>query len=298
MMKHRKAIMAGVLGLMALFYAGDWLWSLVMEPLESLRQRQQTLQRDVESRQEELAKARKASKELAAWAERSLPADPQVARSVYQAWLLELVNRVGLTRPSVDSAQASDRGGYYSIVFSMQAQGSLEKWVRFLHEFYRAGHLHQIRSLAVTPMGKSEQFDVVLSIEALAIPGGDRGDRLTDELADRLAFENLDEYRVIALRNLFAVSGSNVDPAEETYLTAIQHVNGVPEAWFSVRGQTSPERAVVKVRPGDTLTLGPFVATVVQIAEDDAVLESGGERWLVGIGENLSQSIALPPGLW
>jgi hypothetical protein len=296
MMKHRKAILAGVLALMALWYASGWLWSLVTDPIAGLRQKQESLQKDIEKRRLELAEGRKAAKQLAAWAKRSLPADPQVARSAYQAWLLELVNRIGLTRPAVDSTQPSDRGGHYSITFSLQARGPLDKWIRFLYEFYRAGHLHQIRSMGMTPVGKNEQLDVSLAIETLSLPGAGAGPRLSDEAADRLAFESLEDYQAIALRNLFSVGGG-ADPAEQTVLTAIHHVSGVPEAWFTLRQETDPERAVVKLRPGDTLILGLFHGKVVEIAEDDVVLESGRQRWLLGIGENLSQALSLPPEL-
>ena len=107
MLQHRKKILLAVLGLLLLGYGGDWLWSVVMEPIQSLRQKQQTLERTSQRRELELAKARKAAKTLADWTTESLPADPQVARSLYQAWLLQLVNRVGLTSPAVDSTQPS-----------------------------------------------------------------------------------------------------------------------------------------------------------------------------------------------
>ena len=132
--------------MLALFYAGDWMWTAVTEPLRSLRQKRQSLEKDVDKRMTELAQMRKAAKTLAAWERQSLPSDPQIARSVYQAWLLQLVGRVGLASPAVDSTQPSERNGYYSMTFSLQARGPLEKWTQLLYEFYRTGHLHQIRS--------------------------------------------------------------------------------------------------------------------------------------------------------
>jgi Tfp pilus assembly protein PilO len=291
---QRKTILVAVFGLLLLAYAGDWARSLVMAPLDNLRRKQASLKKDVENRRQELAQARQAAKELADWERQSLPSDPQIARSVYQAWLLQLVSRVGLSNPSVDSTQPGARGGYYSITFSLQARGTLEKWTRWLYEFYRAGHLHQIRSLSITPIGKKEQLDVMLSIEALVLPGADRPDRLSDETSDRLAFERLEDYRPIVLRNLFSLSGS-ADPMDQTYLTGIHHLNGRPEAWFTLRGEADPDRAVIKLRAGQDLAVGQFHGTVLEITDDDVILESGGERWLLAIGEHLGQAFALPP---
>lgn len=294
MLHHRKKLLLAVLGLGLLFYGSDWIWSVVMDPLQALRQKQQTLQKDITRRELELAKARKATKTLAAWAAESLPGDPQVARSVYQAWLLQLVSRVGLHAPAVDSTQPSARNGYVSITFSLQARGTLEQWTQFLYEFHRAGLLHQIHSLAITPITKKEQLDVNLTIDALVLPGAARTDRLNEETSDRLAFSRLADYQPIVTRNLFGASGA-VDPTDQTYLTGIQHVNGEPEAWFTLRNPTDPERAVVKLRRGQNLVIGPFQGQVVEIGDDDVILEADGERWLVALGENLGEAFALPP---
>lgn len=293
MLQHRKKILLAILGLMLAFYGSDWMWSLVTEPLQSQRQKQQTLAKDIARRELEVAKARKATKTLAAWATESLPAEPQVARSLYQAWLLELVSRAGLSSPSVDSTQPGARNGYVSITFSLQARGTLQQWTQFLYEFYRAGLLHQIRALAITPIAQREQLDISLSIEALILPGAEQSEVLSEQTADRLAFERLQEYQPIVVRNLFG-GGAAADPTDQTYLTGIHAVNGEPEAWFTLRYQTDPERAVVKLRRGQRLVIGQFQAQVVEIAEDDVILEADGEHWLVGLGENLGEAFALP----
>lgn len=294
MTKSSKNILLAAFAILLLAYAGDWLWTALTEPIQTLRGKRQTLQKDIAARMLDLAKARKAAKELAVWEKQSLPSEPQVARSVYQAWLLQLVGRVGLDNPTVDSTQPSERNGFSSITFSLQARGSLEKWTHFLYEFYRAGHLHQIRSMSITPIGKKEQLDIVLAIEALVLPGADRSDRLSTQTADQLAFQRLADYQPIVLRNLFSIS-ANADPMDQTYLTGVHYVNAVPEAWFTLRGEANPDRAVVKLRLGQSLTVGQFNGKLVEIAEEDVVFQSGGERWLIALGENLGQAFALPP---
>jgi hypothetical protein len=294
MSKSTKNILIAALAMLLVAYAGDWMWTAVTEPLRSLRQKRQSLEKELDKRTTELAQARKAAKMLAVWEKQSLPSDPQIARSVYQAWLLQLVGRVGLANPAVDSTQPSEKNGYYSMTFSLQARGPLEKWTRFLYDFYRAGHLHQIRSMSITPLGKEEQLDIVLAIEALILPDADRSDRLSEEVSDQLAFSRLSDYQPIVLRNLFSIT-AKADPMDQTYLTAIHYVNAVPEAWFTLRGESDPDRAVVKLRLTQNMVVGQFSGKVVEIADDGVVFQSGGERWLLGLGENLGQAFALPP---
>ncbi len=296
MTQHREKILVALFVLLLLVFGGDRVVSYLQGPLQARRSTAERLANEIEKRAARLAQARKAAKELASWEQRSLPSDPVAARSAYQAWLLDLVNRLELVNPNVSSGEPALRGGmYYTVNFSLQAAGTLEQWTQFLFEFYRAGYLHQIRSIGFTPVGKKGQIILSLAIEALALPGADRSDGLPEETSDRLAFEKLEDYRVIAERNLFGPGGS-VDPTDHAYLTAINHVNGQPEAWFTLRTETDPDRSLLKVRVGTPLKVGQFHATVVEIDREDVILEAAGQRWILAIGESLAQAFALPPG--
>ncbi len=291
--KYRKHILYGVLGAMLLSYVGDQILQNVLEegPLQERRREIARLETQIEKREGRLMKAKEIGKQLDVLKARSLPADTEIARSLYQAWLLELVNFVELSSPNVDSGQPlSRRGLFYAISFSVRGRGTLEQLVRFLYEFYSAGHLHQIRSLAITPLKGTENLDLSVSIEALVLPSADRSGRLTNLRSDRLAHGSLSDYDVIVSRNLFGAGGAS-DATDFTYLTAVNYVDGQPEAWFDLR----TESKLLKLQPGQTLRIGPFEGTIAEIADSDVVLTSGDERWLLTVGENLAQASAVPP---
>ena len=63
----------------------------VTSSLDKRVQAKERLEKRLRARRAELAQARTAVKQLAVWQRESLDSDPQVARSRYQAWLLELV---------------------------------------------------------------------------------------------------------------------------------------------------------------------------------------------------------------
>ncbi|MBN2477562.1 MAG: hypothetical protein JXB62_23345 [Pirellulales bacterium] len=295
MMQYRKQILAAIFGLMLLFYGGDWLLKTVLRgPLQKRRSQTARLEKTIELREQQLANVRKAKQILAVWQSQSLPGNVEVARSLYRGWLLELVRHVDLAGHSVESGEPLRRKDrYWLLPFTVRGRGSLEQLTKFLFEFYRAPHLHQIGSIGITPSQNGEQLDLSFSIEALALPGADRTDRLASGSSNRLASASLEDYHVILQRNLFAVGGS-LDAVEHTYLDGVvSAAGGRPQAWFGLR--LSGEQR--KLHEGEQLTVGGFTATIVEIAveDHDVVLEADGQRWLLSLGENLTEAFALPP---
>ena len=202
------------------------------------------LRDDIAKRELDLAKFRKASRESKPGKAQSLPSDTEVARSLYQAWLVELVGSAGLSNPNVDSGEPVSRKGMYnSLSFSVRGRGTLKQLTKFLFDFYRADHLHQIQSLSLTPVPRLEELDFAISIEALSLDNAAHKDQLSDHVSDRLASEDLADYQSIVERNLFGVGGGGADEADFAYLTAIIEVNGQPEAWFTLRLRTIAQAA-------------------------------------------------------
>jgi hypothetical protein len=298
-MINRKNLLLLVLGVILAFYAGEWLLNtLLRAPLEARQNKTRQLENELQRGKKDLAQARKAGRELVAWQRQSLPSDTEVARSLYRGWLLELVQHVGLADPNVNSGDPVTKKGIYSALgFSVRGRGTLEQLTKFLFEFYSAGHLHRISSLGITPLQKSRELDLSITIEALALPEADRKDRLTTERFDRLApadlkgtLATLDDYRSIVDRNLFAVGGG-LDPTDRTYLSAVNSVDGEPEAWFLLRDTDE----LLKLRKGSTLQVGQFSGKLVDIDGADVILESDGQRWLLTVGDSLTDAYALPP---
>ncbi len=292
MNKHRKKLLMGVIGLIAVLYLGDWLIKNLLEgPLETRRRTQARLEKNIEKQQETLARARKAGKQLSVWEEQSLPSNTEVASSTYQVWLLQVIQRSGLSAQGVNSSEPVTRKGIYSLLsFSARANGTLEQLTKFLFEFYRAGHLHQIRSLSITPNPKTGELDLNISVEAMVLPSSGRDKEFTTQTSDRLASETFEDYMSIAQRNLFDVGGG-LDPTDQTVLTTVIYVDNEPEVWFSLRGTDE----LLRLKKGDRLEIGQFSGTLAEIEDSDVIIESDGERWLLSIGENLTQATALPP---
>lgn len=291
-MKYRKHILAAILGAMVLLAGGDWLLRNVLEsPLQTRRARADRLEKSIDAKRSQLADARRAGRQLQVWWSQCLPSDAEVARSLYQAWLLELVVHVGLADPNVDPGNPINRKGLYqALPYTVRGRGTLEQLTKFLFEFYSADHLHQIRALGITPLAKSDELNLTISIEALVLAGADRQDRLSSKRSDRLASDGLDDYRVIVRRNLFGVGGTP-EAVQYTVLTRVTYVDDRPQATFTM--QTTDEKFTAG--KGESFQIGPFRATVIEIEDSDVVIESDGQRWLLTLGDSLGDAFALPP---
>jgi len=171
--KYRKYILLAIFGAMVCYSGSDWLLGQFSGPLASLEHRKVELRHEIRQVERQLDHAHKTAKEMDLWKAQSLPSDVEQARSAYREWLLELVGHVQFVDPNVDSGEPVNRKGMAhatSLSFSLRARGTLAQLTRFLYDFYSAGHLHQIRSLSITPVQGTEALDLAISIEALVLP--------------------------------------------------------------------------------------------------------------------------------
>ena len=288
--------------------AGWFLFSAWRAPLNALRTRRDNLKSEIASKELLALRSKKLQERLDEWNRRSLPSDPQIARSLYQGWLFGLAKEVGFdgTKVDVTGEGGQTAGVYRALRFTVQARATLKKLTEFLYKFESAGHLHQVRSLTLDPTAGSDKIALTFVIEALSLPGSDRQNALSEEPAERLAASDVDDYhKAITERNLFAPykrpSGPpptppeppEFDPGKYAHITAIvAGIDGQPEVWVIAR--TTGESFTL--REGDSFDIGDLHAKVIRINERDAEIEFDGQRWLVWLGDNLREASKLPDG--
>jgi hypothetical protein len=302
----RQYLLGGVMLVMASYFGGTWLLNhWIQGPLEAAKRETAQRRKQIKDLESGLAKLREAGKMLEVWEQQSLPENAEVARSLYQAWLVELVEDIELTNPSVTSSEPTTRRGlYHSLSFSVRGRGTLEQLTRFLFAFYQTDLLHTVRTLSITPMQRSEQLDLSLSIEALALIGGSNAmagssqesifeefRRRTWRASERLAVPDVDTYWTsIVRRNVFGMGGTP-DPTDSAFLTSINQIDGQPEVWFTLRATNE----LIKLRTGERLQVGPLSLEIAEVLGPDVILRVDDERWLLTLGDRLTDAYALPP---
>ncbi len=286
----RQHILLAFLLLLGLFQLGDYvLNSMIQAPLEKLRSEQEALQEDIEKREKLLSEARVAGKKIELWKKKSLPSDVETARSLYRNWLLEVIREAKLQNATVGSGAPANRYGLYrAMPFDVKARGTLLQLTNALFRFYNSDQLHEIKSVRITPVGNSGQFDISLGIEALIIPGSKRKSLNTGK-AKWLASADPRDYAIIARDNLFGIGVNNQDPMKLTILSAVTSRNGRPLAWITelITGR------VIKVPPQGAFETVALSGRVVQIEQDSAIIESGGQRMKLTIGQSFAQGTVI-----
>lgn len=298
-------IAAGALALVAAKYGYDFVSSEYSARYDQLGQ----LEQDLASRKALILRGQRSSRQMREWERRSLPPDPNLGRTLYHNWLVQLADQAKLSGVQISSTTPISRGdAYKKLTYSVHARGSLEQVTRFMYDFYRANHLHLVRSLTLTPEADQKGLDFLATVEALMVPTAEERATLGTEKSDRLAWSKWEDYQQpIVERNLFAPYTPPPPPPRETpvvkptvkppgpppfdvakfaYLTAILDVHGKPQAWLHVR--TTGE--LLKLHAGDEFKVGEMHALVMSIERRGMQYSAAGKLHWLTLGKNLREA--------
>lgn len=296
----RERILAVAAGALVALLAGQFLWSTVTAPIRDRQTRLDTLSQQVDNKARRFRNLQRAKARLIEWNRRSLPSDLQTGRLLYENWLLETVARARFQHKRVESAESRPhRGLFVTFPYTIRGQASLDQLTRFLFDFYSAGHLHQIRRLTIRPAERSAGFEIVMTVEAAAMPTADRRDKLCEEPSHRLGKTELSEYqKAIAQRNVFAphtpaaVVASPLDPSRFVYVTGITEKDGKSQVWM--RARMSGEKFTLS--EGEEFHTAGLQGTVKRIGQREVELEIDGKARVIPLGESLQPRNG-PPGM-
>ncbi|HEV7281656.1 MAG TPA: hypothetical protein VGN57_15750 [Pirellulaceae bacterium] len=203
-MTQRERILGGAVGLLVagflLYFVGGWflgIFSWRADEIDRL-----TDQRDKLARSVRMGTA--AREDLAAFEQRSLPGELEVAKTRYQDWLLGVAEREGLQRVVLTrGAEPAVKGVGNEVAYNFTAFGRLPQVVDFLHEIYRVNALHRVSTLRMQPTADLRYLKVTMTLQALWIDTNE-GTRIPTEPGERLAFADVAAYqKAISDRNIF-----------------------------------------------------------------------------------------------
>jgi len=168
-MNQRERLLAIAVG--GLFAALLITWGLgKYRTALSFRQQALTAQRDQQKQiHEQLVNGEYANRYMGEYLVRSLPPNPERAKSIYKQWLLETIESNELVAANVSANRSRLIGGLYQrMEFRVNGQTDIPNFVELLHDFYAKDYLHRIRDFSLTPM-KEGNFKVELSIDVIAL---------------------------------------------------------------------------------------------------------------------------------
>jgi hypothetical protein len=202
------------------------------------------LEGEIKKRKQQVFAGQVATKKISEYETRSLPPDVQVTRTQYQDWLLNEIQKAGLTKPDVAfKVQMPEGDLLVRQSFTASAKGTLPQIVDLLYAFYSVDWLHRVTQLRLRPVKDSKLLEVTLSIEALSLRKAKEAPQLEPRPGKRLALADRDAYRkAIADRNLFGPPNNapkiSITGSKDVYLgrTADLTVKGTdPDTYDKVR---------------------------------------------------------------
>lgn len=294
MTPRTKILALGGLAVLLLYGADVTYRHWFDEPARELQSQLDRLDTQLREADDASATARKASRSMSEFAARSLPYDPELARSLYQDWLLQLVELHHLEAASVDAGtpdrvEVKSRTGQkkrrllaHRFGMTLRAKTTLPQLISLLAEFRHAGHLHKIRTISLVPLGTGAELDVNLTIDVLSLQGADRKDSLSEWVRDGDDGDPQIVYADLLRRNLFA-RGLPQALAHIRLQAITVDKQGRMEAWLAAG---SPASTQILAR-GESLDLAVHQVTVEEIQSDKVRLNINQSQHWIAIGQYL-----------
>jgi hypothetical protein len=207
----REKIFVAIAGFVGTLVIGFFVYGWVAGQFSKRAQEKVRLLEDIKKFDRTAMQGSAAARKIAEFEKRSLPANPEIARTRYQSWLVTEMEAAELVEPDVHfmSAAGGDKDLFVKQTFAAEAVGTLPQLVKLLHSFYELDWLHRITRLTLRPVKDSKLLDIGLQIEALSLRKATSVDKLQPRPSNRLLFASNDEYYdIIVGRNLFGPRNS------------------------------------------------------------------------------------------
>lgn len=202
-MNQRERYLAIGVGVLLLLVVGWFVQGWIAGAFDRRQQEITKLQGDLNTQNRRVDQGRRAARTISQFEERSLPANPDVARSLYHDWLLREMGEAGLIDPTVKTKSTQEEKNLYVLQeFAVEAKGTLPQVVDLLHAFYSVDWLHRMKHFSAKPIKDSKLLDVRMDVQTLSLKNTSVAD-LAERPAQRLKLPTRQAYHdLIVSRNL------------------------------------------------------------------------------------------------
>ena len=202
-MNQRERYLAIAVGVSLAAVVGWFVQGWIAGAFDRRQQEITRLQGDLNGQNRRVDLGRKAARTIAAFEERSLPANPDVARSHYHDWLLREMGEAGLIDPTVKTKSSlEEKNLYVQQEFAIEAKGTLPQLVDLLHAFYSVDWLHRMKHFSAKPIKDSKLLDIRMDVQTLSLKNASAVE-LVVRPAQRLRLPDRQAYHdLIVNRNL------------------------------------------------------------------------------------------------
>jgi hypothetical protein len=311
-MSRREKKLTAAIAALLLLMAGYRGYNKYQAAVEQYQSAQLSAEQTLSEARVAVDRGHRARSRLLQWRKASLPANHDIARSLYQDWLRQELTKASIQvkelrdiTSGLNTVRPGQMANYRPFTFSVHAQATLEELAKFLQQFYTAPHLHTIStaSLKATatpkPTTHGQALDIKFTIEALAVPGCRRTDQLASQLTEisptNRNFEQL--LKTIQDRNPFTTYQAKPETTETAKKLGPPTDDAAKQAkvtemtyggsgWrLAIRRQDSGQ--LLYFRTGDHIHIGQFEGTIGGMDGRQVLIETASEKRTLRLGQSL-----------
>lgn len=168
-MNQRERLLSIAVGGLMVAFALSWGLGKYRSALNSRRLALTLQQNQQEQINQQLINGEYANRYMGEYLIRSLPPNPEKAKSTYKKWLLETVVSNQVAKPNVSANSSRAIGGLYQrFEFRVSGQTDVPNLIELLHDFYAKDYLHRIRDFSLVPTIDGG-YKLDMSIDAIAL---------------------------------------------------------------------------------------------------------------------------------
>lgn len=290
-------------------YFGTMAWrSSYKAPREKIAAHKAKLQQDIDLGKQNLTIMQQTVQNHTTLFSRSFPLNRIAAQTQYQMWLIQLAEFCAMESTHVTIGEYKPGRGYATEQFQVKTSCTMPQLYRFLYEFYWSSYLHRINSLDIRSLERSDLLEVAIIVEGLTL--AKTNPQAPYPLVDqfpistplrRMTSGPYKAYDEVAKMELFRYSAPGIDNANYLLLTGTPSVTDAvsdKKVAYS-RWKLETEDRSFSLKKGERLAVGSFEGVIDEIDEDMVVLrQNNGYRWVINLGDKLSDAVAVPPDLF
>ena len=296
--KREKQLLL-VAGILAVSVMVPLLFSLYGGSSGTVFLQRNALRKEVETLEQTVEKKAAIQRKLDDYVNRSLPPMGTTTREKYLNMLYDQASDCGFKDVKVNSTASSGSStpktakssGYQTFSYKLTGKASLNSLTKLLQRFYGAELLQLIKSLSIKPLDQSNNMDISMDIEAIALDTAKRTPTIELNPGSNATILETLESQVLKIneRALFSMyrppAPANsappvpVQPEQEfteamyTYVSAILEVNGVYQVWIDRRLKGDK----LKLRLGDHLDIDGIDCVIRDITLDKITIAAKEE---------------------
>jgi hypothetical protein len=300
----RQQILLGLLVVVGIGLGGDWAYrTWVEEPFrkqEAEQAKQEKAQADVHDR---TIKAKTLVRDLIQFEDRSLPANPTIARQAYQAWWWQLLKSYPIANPTVDISQPRPRSltktskkdaqsDFHEFSVTVRGVAALEIVIDLLADFHDTPFLHRIDGLNLTPINQGRSLSFVITASAISLRTATQTEQLPGQspgtlilAADPTPGESPANLPADETTGQVPPSAADADPLTLTRPRAALPVTTAPDPSAAAAARPSPPQAPPSTDPAILLANDPPVTTA--LSNDETPGQESERPWQEIVKRNM-----------